>query len=708
MNPQFQEIVSPRQLRQSPIRDSGLQPRSQIPSQSRGLRPPGGFNPSGRIPPPQAGLKQQPLNLFKTPGSQLRAPVDFHPHAHSSLKPFQPPVRSTPIHASPSMEKVIPLPGSSSVLASIPRPSRRPDAPIGLSRISAPVRVVSTSLLPKPCFMRSGKTPISKIAPPSRLPPRTVRTTPQRQVSPPWQSPPKSAPITPRPSTAPTTPASASGVLPKTPARRPPTQLPRTAAKQRLVTEDSDAEVFHIAGRDIQFVDWAPSPETQPAPKSVKRPVAHPGKARIAKGFVRSVAAINPGDSPEGPTLPPPVVDAMRALQEAKTRKVYEFPDEPSVAAAKEFAYQINADLQRFRSMGADMSELKQRKAAIMSKVKSMNDRHKQEENASLDMEEFRTKYGITQSPKMRQLLEVAGEWNRVILEKRELAEGLAKAQPFELKARPKLVQTLQGLAEFPGESPQDAQQRSVLEQARQERVDAYQQRKEADKEYRRILEERKSNIASRRPYSKEERDDIRRRYQEAQEWTYTAPTEEELDNALKMAEIMELEEAGLSLVADPERTVATLFPGAAPSAQITSIVGDIPIPRNIPTEEINTINSLDRSTAEIALKASLVPVPAEGVTKKVLEASLQEMATATIKSIPQQLDPMYEIDLKLGQPKRKNYIQLQGSSIPSWFPGFYSIFPGAPGLVKAMKSPSTTLLTAFRQMQSSAASSTI
>lgn len=99
----------------------------------------------------------------------------------------------------------------------------------------------------------------------------------------------------------------------------------------------------------------------------------------------------------------------------------------------------------------------------------------------------------------------------------------------------------------------------------------------------------------------------------------------------------------------------------------------------------------------------SLIFLVAKPTLHPIFPHSLQEMTTAKIEPTPQKLDPMYEIDLKLGQPRRKNYIQLQGSSYPSWFPGFYSIFPGAPGLIKAMKSPSATLLTAFRQMHSSA-----
>ncbi|XP_021698192.1 uncharacterized protein LOC110676038 [Aedes aegypti] len=788
MNPEFQEIVSPRQLRHSPVRDSDAHYRQLNSSQTRGLRTPG-F--TSRIPPPSAAGRRQPAltqglatpsrigppsrSQLQTPQA-IRRPEQIRPP--SGLRPpgfFKPSLQSTPLAASSSSQKVIPLPGSANVLAQVPRPSRIPAAPTSSTRIAAPPvsRVPSTSLLPKPSFLRSQSQ--SRIVPPSK---RT--STPQRLTTHSQSRLVRSAPrATGRPRTAPATPRAVRRVEPSTPVRRPQAQLPRTAVKQRIVTDDT--EVYSIAGREVEFVDWVPSPEEGPSRQPVRqRPTSRSGKVQIAKGVVKkapSRGAIpvepktpvgkarihlprtaakqrvstedddaevfniggrvvefvdyvpTPEDkpapepirrpvarrgaarirmtassdgSPEGATLPPPIVEAMQAMK--KSRKVHEFPDEPSVAAAKEFASKIDADIQRFRGMGADMAELKQRKSAVLSKIRSMYDKETHGDAVVLDVEGFRTKYGVTQSPKMRQLLEVTGDWNRAILDRQELAESLAQAKPFVPQEKPKLTTMLQGLAESPDRPDQVTQRRSELELARQERIDNYRQKKEADREYRRILEERRKNLPSRRPYSKQEREDIRKRYQEAQEWTYTAPTEEELDDALRLAEMMELEDVGVSVVADPEKTVETLFPEAAPSAEISGVVGDVPIPRNIPAEEINNMNNLDRTTAEVALKASLVPVPTEGVTKQVLETSIKEMKKAKIEPTPQKLDPVFEIDLKLGQPKRRNYIQLQGSSFPSWFPGFYSIFPGAPGLIKAMKSPSATLLTAFRQMHSSAA----
>ncbi|XP_062550379.1 bromodomain-containing protein 4-like [Armigeres subalbatus] len=823
MDPEFEVIVSPRQLRHSPERISA----SQNSSQRRGLRPPGQVFQQSRIPPPTTMARSQPHETPKIrPPSMIRPPsggkfqtpqniqISERIRPPSGLKPpgfIKPPSRSTPIGLSSSMQKVIPLPGPSKILAQIPRPSRVPATPVGVSRIPAPgtIRVPSTSLLPKPSFIRSQS--LSKIVPPSRIAHAPIKqiqqraATPQRSSVPTRVMRPSSAPTAPaskirvqiqpkarrpepmtpksqqrirgpepmtpvrrpkvqlprtavkkrvetedkdaevysiagrevefvdwapspddssqpqtsrrttskpggvrivkaiaKPSTSrrnvpdePKTPVSVRGAIPKTPTGRPKIHLPRTAAKQRLTTEDSDAEIYHIAGRDVKFVDWVPSPEEQPAHQPVRRSVVRPGGARIRM-------APRSDDSPEGATLPPPIVEAMRAVRES--RKIHEFADEPSVAAAKEFAVQLDADIQRFKGMGADMSELKQRKADVLSKLRTMYDQDRRDEEAIPDVEAFRMKYGVTQSPRMRQLLEVTGDWNQAILDRQELAENIAQAQPFVPQEKPKLTAMMQGLVESPERIDQADRRRSELEQARQERIDNYKQRKEADQEYRRILEERRKNLPSRRPYTKQEREDIRQRYHEAQEWTYTAPTEEELDNALRMAEMMELEDAGLSVAADPEKTVETLFPDAAPLTECSGAVDNVPIPKSIPVEEINNMNDLDRSTAEIALKASLVPVPAEGVTKKVLESGLHDMETAKIKPAPQKLDPMYEIDLKLGQPKRKNFIQLQGSSVPSWFPGYFSIFPGAPGLIKAMKSPSITLLNAFRQMHSSAA----
>ncbi|XP_019553786.3 titin [Aedes albopictus] len=800
MNPEFQEIVSPRQLQRSPLRDASAHYGPQNYSQTSRIRPPGTIGSTSRIPPPmgQRHVAQtpsvRPPSMIRPPGGgQFQTPQTVQRPSQirlpSGLKApgfFRPSVQSTPLGPSTSSQKVIPLPGSANALAQAPKPSRIPAPPIGSSGIPTPSvsRVPSTSLLPKPSFTRSQSQ--SRIIPPSRtVLPRT--STPQRTSIPAQGRRPGSAPSTAgpsrvRPTTAPTTPRVVREAVPSTPVRRPKVQLPRTAAKKRIATEDANAEVYSIAGREVEFVDYVPSPEDEPAVRPSRRgPAARPGAVRIAKGIVTKpsgrgqiaaepktpVAAgrarINlprtaakqritsedtegevfniggrvvefvdyvptpeeqpppepvrrpvvrrggarikmpekPSDKPDGAS---PVVEAKQAVQ--KSRKIHEFPDEPSVAAAKEFASQIDADIQRFRQMGADLTDLKQRKSAVLSKIKSMYDQDKAEDHdvpAIPDVEGFRAKYGVTQSPKMRQLLEVTTDWNRTILDDQEFAESLAQVRPFEPQQKPKLTTVLQSLVESPDRPDQVVQRRSEMELARQERIDNYRQRIEAAKEYRRILEERRKNLPSRRPYSKQEREDIRRRYQEAQEWTYTAPTEEELDNAMRLAEMMELEGAGVSVVADPKETVETLFPEAAPSVEISSVVGDVPIPRDIPAEEINNVNDLDRSTAEVALKASLVPVPTEGVTKKVLEAGLQEMTTAKIEPTPQKLDPMYEIDLKLGQPRRKNYIQLQGSSYPSWFPGFYSIFPGAPGLIKAMKSPSATLLTAFRQMHSSA-----
>lgn len=240
-------------------------------------------------------------------------------------------------------------------------------------------------------------------------------------------------------------------------------------------------------------------------------------------------------------------------------------------------------------------------------------------EQKQLNLEAFRERYGVTQSPKMRQLLEVTGEWNRDILERREFEERVAKAGTFVRKERIRRVPTLESVRESEEGSPMSDVRRLQIEQARQEKIDEHKQRIQVQQEYQRLMEDRKRNIASRRPYSKQEREEIRKRYQEAQEWTYTALTEEELDAALKRAEMLELEEEGVSMQDSPKKIVEALFPDAAPSAEISGIACDVLIPSEIPVDKMNTMNSLDHSTAEIALKASSIPVPAEDAAKKIL-----------------------------------------------------------------------------------------
>ncbi|XP_058457202.1 uncharacterized protein LOC131434479 [Malaya genurostris] len=355
--------------------------------------------------------------------------------------------------------------------------------------------------------------------------------------------------------------------------------------------------------------------------------------------------------------------------------------------------------------MGTDMQELKGRKSSVLERIKKMYaaEGRTEKESTVLEMEGFREKYGITQSPKMRQLLEVTGEWNREILENQQFQERLAQATPITPKDRVKVVPSLDYIIESP-EAHQDVMQRSKIELIRREKIDDYRQRMEVHKEYRKLLEDRKKNIISRRPLTKQERDDIRKLYQDAQEMRYTTPTEEELDNALRLSEMMELEEARVSMKDSPDRNVEVLLPETCPTVDITGAVGDVLIPVEIPIEEMVTINSLDRSTAKVALKASLIPAPTDDAATKLLESGIEEITNTSIQPIPQTVDSMYEIDLKLDRPKRQNLIQLQGTSRPSWFPGFYTVFPGPPGLVQATKSPSSTLLTARRKIQPSVA----
>ncbi|KAL9698390.1 hypothetical protein quinque_001831 [Culex quinquefasciatus] len=652
MNPDFVEIVPPRQLRRSPERGqpSGLRPPSRITAPQSRLRP-----PSGTAPPPATGIRPPSASGLRPPGG-LRPPSTVR-----TIGEVVPP------------KKVIPLPGPSGVqkLAAIPKPVRPPGGipKLGHARIVLPVaRAASTSsLLPKPSFLQAPKinlAPVTPKRPPGHPVPQVPRT-------------PKAVPR----------------LAPKT-----PVMLPRTAVKQRIVSEDPSAETYNIAGREVEFVDYEDSPQKVVRRGVVPRPL--------------------PMDSPESPDSlwssyvpwkPSQfLLDMVQNVPDSPPKQRYVSEENPTAEEIRLFHEKIRADLERSRKLVADMQEFYDRKSADLQRIKAMVEEEDRlsPEQKQLNLEAFRERYGVTQSPKMRQLLEVTGEWNRDILERREFEERVAKAGTFVRKERIRRVPTLESVRESEEGSPMSDVRRLQIEQARLEKIDEHKQRIQVQQEYQRLMEDRKRNIASRRPYSKQEREEIRKRYQEAQEWTYTALTEEELDAALKRAEMLELEEEGVSMQDSPKKIVEALFPDAAPSAEISGIACDVLIPSEIPVDKMNTMNSLDHSTAEIALKASSIPAPAEDAAKKILADSLHQMATTVIEArpTPPPLDPLYEIDLKLDRPKRQNYIQLQGSTPPAWFPGFYAVFPGAPGLVQATKSPSSTLLTAWRKMQPSIA----
>ncbi|XP_055628988.1 neurofilament heavy polypeptide-like [Toxorhynchites rutilus septentrionalis] len=662
MNPQLTEIISPRHLRQSPTRAtvSRIQPPSRNPGQARQLRPPGSGVPPGGLAPPRSDIRAPsgaalPLSRNappKTPSrSRLAPPLAQRQFLTSTL---QKPSSSTEILLKtprrmlprPGEAKLIPLPGSSK-LAAIPKPTRL--RPPTTAHVAIPVaRVVSTSLLPKPAYIKTPKL-IPKSVPrgDSQLRTPLTRTRPA------------------------TTPSSTATIKPPTLRTTPPTP-PRPVRKLQF---DETAVTYKVAGRDVEFVDWAPtpSPKATTAKTPIRKPVQRPTRA------------------------------------EPKQKKIYEFPEEPSVIATKQFAGTLRADLNRLQQATAEMQELKAKKGAILERLKTIYTRESRPlaETETLDMPAFRERYGVTQSPKMRQLLEVTAEWNREILENREFEEKIAQAEAIAARQRKSLRPELGCIKESPGDvSPNFEARRAQRELARRERIDNYKQRAECQKEYRRLLEERKKHVSSRRPYSREEREDIRRQYQEAQEFTYIAPTEEELDKAIKMAEIMELTEKGVSLTDSPEKTVECLFPETVPTTEIVGAAGDAIVPENIPVEEINTINSLDRATAEIALNASLVPAPSETAAKVVLEKSMQKIATKAIQAEPQKLDSFYDIDLKLNRPKKENFIQLQGSSLPTWFPGYHVIFPGYPGLIQTTNSPGSVLLTASRKFRPSSTAS--
>lgn len=387
--------------------------------------------------------------------------------------------------------------------------------------------------------------------------------------------------------------------------------LPRTAVKQRIVSEDPSAETYNIAGREVEFVDYEDSPQKVVRRGVVPRPL--------------------PMDSPESPDSlwssyvpwkPSQfLLDMVQNVPDSPPKQRYVSEENPTAEEIRLFHEKIRADLERSRKLVADMQEFYDRKSADLQRIKAMVEEEDRlsPEQKQLNLEAFRERYGVTQSPKMRQLLEVTGEWNRDILERREFEERVAKAGTFVRKERIRRVPTLESVRESEEGSPMSDVRRLQIEQARQEKIDEHKQRIQVQQEYQRLMEDRKRNIASRRPYSKQEREEIRKRYQEAQEWTYTALTEEELDAALKRAEMLELEEEGVSMQDSPKKIVEALFPDAAPSAEISGIACDVLIPSEIPVDKMNTMNSLDHSTAEIALKASSIPAPAEDAAKKIL-----------------------------------------------------------------------------------------
>ncbi|XP_055531169.1 uncharacterized protein LOC129722015 [Wyeomyia smithii] len=685
MHSGFSDIVSPRNLRRSPVRESGINMQLQNPGQSS--------ESSSRTKPPS---RIKPL-------SGIRPPTGMRP----SSSQLQLPPSSVHIPRTagtiPRPQKVIPLPGAPNKLAAVPKPIRVQDSTISNLLPLSAVNVPSLTLLPKPSFMQHvtqpetagdkyAAIPASRLGPPSRLQPpipgfdskrlkipeEELSAMPTSRLAPPSRLPP---PITKAGSQrernrSPNIPVKrSSSQAPKTPKISTSTainlSLPRTAVKTRVMNSDPSSEIYHIAGRDIEFVDWVPSPEFPEARQTERKSVIRPGKAQIVKGITSS-------------KISHPIVPKRH--RSPKPKKVYEFDDELSVTAAKQFAIQLDADLAKVQKMNQEMQELKQRGSSILHKIKNMYAKEglTERRTASLDVEEFREKYGITQSPKMRQLLEVTRAFNQDMIKKNDVLQ--------------KMITDPREQISFPEIAAQHVQQQLT----RQEKIDNYKQKIDIQQEYRNMLEERKRKHTAQKPLVRQEQEEIRRCHTDTQVNKYTAPTEEELDKPQELAEMMELQEAGILLTDTPHKTVEVLFSEATPRADISYAVGNLVIPNEIALEEMNTINSLDLCTAEVALNANSVIAPAHDIAKSLLENSLQEMTAQSIHPVPQPLDPLYAIDLKLDRPKRQNLVQLQGSSQPFWFPGFYTFFPGPPGLVQATKSPSATLLMALRKIQPS------
>ncbi|XP_058839570.1 mucin-2-like [Topomyia yanbarensis] len=570
---------------------------TQVLPEIRRIAPPARYQTATHVPRPNQATPEQ---------SRIAPPTwSQSPAAAPASKPTPSEQRriALPTQLQPPTLRLVPPSAIGIPSLQVPTPRLTPgSAPTLVPQRKVQRTPVSTARL-SPMTPRRQPSVIHK-TPVSALRPKTSPMTPQRI--------PIGVPETPvsivRPTTAPmTTPY-------RTPKVAAPIPLPRTAVKKRIETINPDAEVFNIAGREVEFVDWAPSPEAELVAAIAKRPVTRPsGSTSIVKGLIHSRSSPSGIQTLQVPVARPP-----------KERKIYNFPDEPSVTAAKQLSTQISSDLAKFKQMGTDMQELKDRKSSILGRIKNMYaaEGKSVKESTELDKEKFREKFGFKRSPKKRQLLELTGEWSRDILEKQQFQERLTQATPMTPQARKKVVPSLEHIKESSeAMSPQAANRRAEIELTRKEKIDDYRQRMEVHKEFRQLLEERKKNILSRRPLSKQEREEVRKLYQEAKETLYTAATEEELDNAVRLAEIMELEEAGVSLKDSPNKTAKELLPEMAPTAEISGIVGDILIPAIIPVEEMNTITSLDRNTAEVALKASLVPAPAGEAATKLLES---------------------------------------------------------------------------------------
>ncbi|XP_055606929.1 uncharacterized protein LOC129754739 [Uranotaenia lowii] len=145
-------------------------------------------------------------------------------------------------------------------------------------------------------------------------------------------------------------------------------------------------------------------------------------------------------------------------------------------------------------------------------------------------------------------------------------------------------------------------------------------------------------------------------------------------------------------LFSDPSIMVRTLIPEALPKAAVDSSINDVLIPEHIPMDRLFVVSDLDRNTTEMVLKTNSVPVPSSVQANVVLDSKLQAIKRTGIKNMLSVPDPRFEIELKLAKPRRQNLLQLQGSSVPHWFPGYFSCFTGPPAMMQSMTSPANIL----------------